>query len=160
MGNRTWKAFGILAGIGLFILISVNASYAAPPAPQRGGILKISARGEAPTLNSMMNPSVAVIPYMAPVFNGLVMIDPTQGEVGVEKVVPALAEKWTVSSDGRIYTFFLRKGIKFHDGYPFTAKDANYDRDRRDQDRGRHDQDRGHDDEHRDRDNDDREHRR
>ena len=125
MENRIWKAFGILAGGVLFIL-TVNASYAAPPTPQRGGILKISARGEAPTLNSMMNPSVAVMPYMAPVFNGLVMIDPTQGEVGVEKVVPALAEKWTVSSDGRIYTFFLRKGIRFHDGQPFTAKDAKY----------------------------------
>src|SRR3990170_1657478 len=127
MDKKGLKTFIAIAGVILLIPLITSYTPAAPPAspgsaPQRGAILKISARGEASTLNSMMNPSVAVIPYMAPVFNGLFMIDPMQKEFSVEKVVPALAEKWTVSPDGEIYTFYLRKGIKSYDGHPFTAK--------------------------------------
>lgn len=35
---------------------------------------------------------------------------------------PDLAEKWDVSSDGKEYTFYLRKDVKFHDGTPFNAE--------------------------------------
>ena len=37
------------------------------------------------------------------------------------KIVPALAEKWEVSDDGTEYTFYLRKGVTFHNGEPFNA---------------------------------------
>jgi peptide/nickel transport system substrate-binding protein len=37
---------------------------------------------------------------------------------------PLLAESWSVSPDGLTYTFNLRKGIKWHDGQPFTADDV------------------------------------
>jgi len=41
-------------------------------------------------------------------------------------VVPDLAEKWDVSSDGLTYTFHLRSGLKFSDGSPLTAADCVY----------------------------------
>lgn len=46
------------------------------------------------------------------------------------KVVPVLAESRTVSADGLVYTFRLRRGVKFHDGTDFTADavKANFDR--------------------------------
>ncbi len=46
------------------------------------------------------------------------------------EVVPALAEKWEVSKEGTVWTFHLRKGVKFHDGTPFDAAAAvwNFDR--------------------------------
>ncbi len=41
--------------------------------------------------------------------------------------VPGLAEKWEVSADGLVYTFHLRKGIQFHDGWgELTADDVKY----------------------------------
>jgi peptide/nickel transport system substrate-binding protein len=36
--------------------------------------------------------------------------------------VPGLAEKWEVSDDDRVYTFYLRHDVKFHDGTPFNAQ--------------------------------------
>lgn len=39
---------------------------------------------------------------------------------------PALAEKWNVSKDGKVFTFTLRKGVKWHDGQPLTVKDVKF----------------------------------
>ena len=36
-------------------------------------------------------------------------------------IVPGLAESWRVSKDGRVYTFTLKKGVKFSDGADFNA---------------------------------------
>ncbi|HPQ36136.1 MAG TPA: peptide ABC transporter substrate-binding protein [Synergistaceae bacterium] len=41
-------------------------------------------------------------------------------------IVPGVAESWDVSSDGKTYTFHLRKNAKWSDGSPVTAKDFEY----------------------------------
>ena len=46
------------------------------------------------------------------------------------KIVPSLAEKWTVSPDGKTYTFALHSGVKFSNGAAFTADDAKFSLDR------------------------------
>ncbi|MEM2206610.1 MAG: ABC transporter substrate-binding protein [Sulfolobales archaeon] len=45
-------------------------------------------------------------------------------------LIPWLAERWEVSPDGKVYTFYIRKGVKFHDGTPLNATvvKANFDR--------------------------------
>ena len=53
--------------------------------------------------------------------------------VGVNQsadTVPGLAEKWTISDDGLVYTFDLRDGVTFHNGRPLTSADVkfNYER--------------------------------
>ena len=58
----------------------------------------------------------------------------TEGLVGLKSgttvVVPKLAKSWTASNGGRVWTFKLRTGVRFHDGTPFNAKAvcANFDR--------------------------------
>src|SRR5262245_17674917 len=41
-----------------------------------------------------------------------------------DELEPALAEKWSVSTDGQTYTIALRPGISFSDGAPFTSADV------------------------------------
>ncbi len=42
------------------------------------------------------------------------------------ELVPELCDKWKVSDDGLVYTFNLKKGVKFQDGSPLTAEDFVY----------------------------------
>ena len=39
---------------------------------------------------------------------------------------PSLAESWTVSKDGLVYEFLLRKGVKFLNGEPVTSEDVKF----------------------------------
>jgi peptide/nickel transport system substrate-binding protein len=52
-------------------------------------------------------------------FDGLI-----EYNLGTMAVEPALAESWTTSSDGKVWTFKLRQGVKWHDGTEFTADDV------------------------------------
>jgi len=49
-------------------------------------------------------------------FDGLTRFTPDA------RVEPGLAERWDISADGRTYTFHLRRGVTFHDGTPFAAR--------------------------------------
>jgi peptide/nickel transport system substrate-binding protein len=52
-------------------------------------------------------------------FDGLI-----ESNLATGRIEPALAESWTISPDGRVYTFKLRQGVKWHDGVEFTADDV------------------------------------
>ncbi|MHB8922068.1 MAG: ABC transporter substrate-binding protein [Thermoleophilia bacterium] len=61
---------------------------------------------------------INIVRYM---FDGLVSYDAGTGEVN-----PAMAEKWETSDDATVFTFHLRKGVKFTNGREVTAKDFVY----------------------------------
>lgn len=60
------------------------------------------------------------------VYEGLVEYAPNSTELG-----GLLAESWTISDDGLIYTFKIRDGVNFHDGTPMTAQEAKISLERR-----------------------------
>ena len=52
-----------------------------------------------------------------------------EGLVGFDEkndIEPRLAEKWDISPDGKVYTFHIRQGVKFHNGRPLEAADFKY----------------------------------
>jgi peptide/nickel transport system substrate-binding protein len=62
---------------------------------------------------------------ISPMFNGLVRFKP--GDINPENIEPDLAEKWDRSKDGLVWTFHLRKGVKFHKGYgELTSEDVKF----------------------------------
>ncbi len=63
-------------------------------------------------------------------FDALVRYPPGK-EGNLQAIEPDLAEKWDVSADGKTFTFYLRKGIKFHGDYgELTAEDVKFTFDR------------------------------
>ncbi|RVB05995.1 ABC transporter substrate-binding protein, partial [Mesorhizobium sp. M7A.F.Ca.CA.004.07.1.1] len=80
---------------------------------------------EPPHLDPTAGAAAAIDEVLyANVFEGLTRIGPT-GEV-----LPDLAESWTISDDGKVYTFKLHTGVKFHDGTDFDAGDVKFSLDR------------------------------
>ncbi|MBM2831842.1 MAG: oligopeptide transport system substrate-binding protein [Dehalococcoidia bacterium] len=58
--------------------------------------------------------------YITHIFSGLVAMDEDL------KPVPDIASRWDISSDGKTYTFHLKKGVKFHNGREVKAGDFKY----------------------------------
>ncbi|RIK93661.1 MAG: hypothetical protein DCC73_08825 [Proteobacteria bacterium] len=60
--------------------------------------------------------------YLDTIYEYLVYLDPV-----TDALVPGLAERWEMSADGRSYTFWIRPGIAFHEGWgEVTAADVKY----------------------------------
>lgn len=62
--------------------------------------------------------------YNASVIQGYVLDSLLSRDPNTYEWVPAMAERYEISKDGKIFTFWLRKGMKFHDGSPVEAADA------------------------------------
>ncbi|MFN3652885.1 MAG: ABC transporter substrate-binding protein [Armatimonadota bacterium] len=84
------------------------------------GTLRLAQTAEPTTLDPAQVQDGPTIEFMMHVFEGLVQWSPEN------KLVPALAEKWEISPDGRTYTFTIRQGAKFHNGREVTAEDFAY----------------------------------
>ena len=88
--------------------------------PRSGGELIFVVPSEPPSYDAHQEETFGVIHPMAPHYNTLLRVDPTD-KTGT-KPVGDIAESWTVSKDGLTYTFKLHKGVKFHDGSELDRK--------------------------------------
>ncbi len=83
------------------------------------GILRFAVDEPASLDPGLAGDDVAIF-LVGQLFEGLLEIDEASG------IVPALADRWDVSPDGRRYTFTLRKGRRWSDGRPLTAGDFEF----------------------------------
>ncbi len=76
---------------------------------------------EPPTLDPTSGAAQAIREVVLQnIFEGLVAMDRTG------KIVPALAESWTITTDGLTYAFKLRPNARFHDGTPLSSRDVKF----------------------------------
>ena len=109
-------AVALVANQGLALFQEQTVS----PAPARAeGTLRL-AWGEPETLDPALAQDVNSWGYLLHIHSGLVRLDRDM------KVVPELAAGWSLSPDGRTYTFTLREDARFHSGRAVTAQDVKY----------------------------------
>ncbi len=93
-----------------------------PEEPRYGGVLtRACIYGDPETLDPIYATRVAAVMHIMQIFDGLVVFNAEKGVIE-----PELAERWEVSADGLVYTFYLRQGVKFHNGREVTAEDVKY----------------------------------
>jgi len=113
---RETRRFALLSL--LLVAISVSPAIACLPFDSRGDF---TLWGLGPiTLDPAISADMPSHTYVMQVFSGLVKLD------SALNIVPDIAERWERSSDGEMYTFHLRQGVKFHDGREVKAADFKY----------------------------------
>src|SRR5216684_2044284 len=111
-------ALALLAGL-LCLLASPGAGAAAGPEGQLTWAVHISL---APTWFDPAETPGMITPYMVLYALHDALVKPMPGQPRA----PGLAESWSVSKDGLVYEFVLRKGALFHNGDPVTADDVKF----------------------------------
>ena len=122
------KTMGTIVAASLALGLLAGPA-AAQERPRAGGeLVFILPAGDPPSYDAHREDTFAVIHPAAPHYDTLLRVDPTD-PTGT-RVVGDLAESWSVSPDGRVYTLRLRRGVKFHDGSDMTSRDvkASYDK--------------------------------
>ncbi|ACM31400.1 ABC transporter substrate-binding protein [Rhizobium rhizogenes] len=111
--NTASRFLGALLGLALV----TSAAFA----EDRGGTLNLIVQPEPISLNPGVNRLGPATFVGDKIYDSLVSY--AQKDLAP---IPRLAESWTVSPDGKTYTFKLRAGVTWHDGEPFTSKDVSF----------------------------------
>jgi peptide/nickel transport system substrate-binding protein len=110
-----------LAALSAIVVLAAAACTPGPgPSADAGTTLVVAQNNDPGSLNPAVTTSGNVHPVTDQIFNGLVGLDAQLNPV------PELAERWEVADGGRTYTFFLRPGVRWHDGQPFTSADVKF----------------------------------
>src|SRR3989304_3687646 len=114
MKRYAWALISTLLIIGTACSTSATPGSVQSGGGGVGGGLTVFGN-DPPTLDPALMSDTSAASYVVEIFSGLVTLDRSL------KIVPDIAESWDISSDGRTYTFKLRKGVKFHNGREVTG---------------------------------------
>lgn len=127
MPRTLWARLGIAL---LLLFIAATFYQPVPVEAARKKVLNVGHR-EPDTLDphrALLGTTQPIIRYM---YRGLTRFAIKDGVVVTSEVEPDLAESWMVSEDGTVWTFKLRKGVKFHHNFgEMTAEDVKFSYDR------------------------------
>jgi peptide/nickel transport system substrate-binding protein len=130
INRRDFLKRGAVIGLSAPFLASVLAACSSDEGPstinttgptgggKKGGILKVATQKPAATLDPISMQDLGAYGVIAQSFEFLA----TLGEGGA--IAPGLAESWAPNKDGSVWTFQLRKGVKWQDGSDFTSADV------------------------------------
>lgn len=105
--SRHWS---LLAGVAAAALLAHTA--------QAQTVLRYTPQAKLSVYDNTINQSSMTHQHAYMIYDTLFSVD------SKEVPQPQMVESHTLSADGRLYTFKLRTGLKFHDGSPVTSKDA------------------------------------
>jgi peptide/nickel transport system substrate-binding protein len=107
-------------------LTAASMLFASPALSQTPpNVLIVGQIAEPKSLDPAADTAVNDFRILVNLYDGLVRY-----KDGTLEVEPSLATSWTISDDGKTYTFKLRDGVKFHDGTPFNAEAVKFNFDR------------------------------
>jgi len=112
-GDMKYRLLAILVMAAIVSVFSVSAK-----AQDEAVAFNFALAGNPDTLDPQKTSGTLTFQTVRSIYDTLVEPD----ENG--KLVPALAESWSVSQDSLTWTFALRKGVTFHNGDPFTSADV------------------------------------
>lgn len=112
----SYKVFNIVVLISLFGFAACNSKTG-----KSGKSIYYNIGGEPTTLNPMASSDGYSQSVQGYIFETLLNKD-----LDTYEWKPGLAKEWEMSKDKRVFTFKLRKGVKWHDGKEFTAHDVKY----------------------------------
>jgi peptide/nickel transport system substrate-binding protein len=97
------------------------------PNAKSGGVLRYGITMRPPHFDVHQSGTINNLGSQGCMFDNLVRHDPRDSG---KTIIPDLAHSWEIAKDGKTYTFFLRKGVQFHDGAELTSEDvkATFDR--------------------------------
>ncbi|MDO8673957.1 MAG: ABC transporter substrate-binding protein [Dehalococcoidia bacterium] len=128
--RRQFRLTGLVAVaivVGAMILASCSTTPSSPTnsgtaasSSKPYGSLTIGITFESGNFDPQIGSGNSSSALAAAVFDSLGEVDPNG------KVRPGLAERWEISSDGKTHTFYIRKGVKFHNGDDLTGSDVKF----------------------------------
>jgi peptide/nickel transport system substrate-binding protein len=127
----SWRLVAALAALAvagsIYYAATRNSTGSAPSPvvmaerPRAGGALVASMRGEPRSFNRWSNRDTFTDLVTLLTQATLVRVDRA-----TDRLEPRLAERWEASADGLAFTLFLREGVEWSDGRPFTADDVRF----------------------------------
>ncbi len=110
-----------LAGTAVAVgLAAAFLAHPAPAGPKPGGTFRLAFGTDPPTLDPAQASDTTSSTVIRQIFDALLELDERL------QVRGALAESWGVSGDQRVYTFHLRRGVRFQNGRGLGASDVKY----------------------------------
>jgi ABC-type transport system substrate-binding protein len=91
------------------------------PNAKRGGVLRYGVHNAPSHFDIHQSGTVSNMGVQGCMYDNLIRRNPLDSG---QTIIPDLAHSWEIAPDGKTYTFFLRKGVKFHDGGELTAEDV------------------------------------
>ena len=123
--NNFLTTTALVAALALPMAAHADGHSALDPNAVSGGNITVTYKDDVATLDPAIGYDWQNWSMIKSLYDGLMDYEP-----GTTNLRPGLAESYTISDDGMVFTFKLREGVKFHNGRTMVADDVKYSLDR------------------------------